>query len=114
MTDDLVKRLREWAKFGYGNGPAKIMDEAADHIEKLEAELVRTFNSMMGDAKHIEKLEAALRKISREQTLWGAMRKAQHALGEFDRKAFEDKPVSDSEARIVINKARKALEGKDE
>ena len=41
--------------------------------------------------RRIEKLETALRKISREQTLWGAMRKAQHALGEFDRKALEGK-----------------------
>ena len=32
-------------------------------IEKLEAELVRTFNNMMKEASRIEKLEAALREL---------------------------------------------------
>jgi hypothetical protein len=36
-------------------------------------------------------LEAALEKISRERTLWGAMRKADHALGRFEQKALEGK-----------------------
>ena len=55
MTDDLVKRLREY--------PLRECREAADRIEKLEAELVQTFNNMMEDAKRIETLEAALREI---------------------------------------------------
>jgi hypothetical protein len=42
-------------------------------------------------ADRIEKLEAALEKISRERTLWGAMRKADHALGKFDHQALEGK-----------------------
>jgi hypothetical protein len=45
---------------------------------------------MMNDAKRIEKLEAALRKISQQNTLWGAICKAKHALGDFDRKALEE------------------------
>ena len=65
MTDDLVKRLRE-----YCDGNNDLMDAAADRIEKLEA---------------------ALRKISQQNTLWGAICKAKHALGDFDRKALEDK-----------------------
>ena len=40
---------------------------------------------------HVKKLEAALEKISRERTLWGAMRKADHALGKFEEKALEGK-----------------------
>ena len=46
MTDDLVKRLREheihldaWGKEAIHD--ADIVEEAADHIEKLEAALVR-------------------------------------------------------------------------
>ena len=38
---------------------------AADRIEKLEAELVRTFNNMMKEASRIEKLEAALARIAK-------------------------------------------------
>jgi hypothetical protein len=39
----------------------------------------------------VKKLEATLEKISRERTLWGAMRKAEHALGRFEQKALEGK-----------------------
>ena len=65
MSDDLIERLR-----GYGDGNNDLMDAAADRIEKLEA---------------------ALRKISQQDTLWGAICKAKHALGDFDRKALEGK-----------------------
>ena len=56
MTDDLVRRLR---------GSHELVShedlyKAADLIEKLKAELVRTFNHMMADGKRIEKLEAVL------------------------------------------------------
>jgi hypothetical protein len=44
---------------------------------------------LLSSADRIEKLEAALEKISRERTLWGAMRKADHALGRFEQKALE-------------------------
>ena len=73
MTDDLVKRLRE---VGDRNGLMY-----ADYDTTVEA------------ANHIEKLEAALRKISQQDTLWGAICKAKHALGDFDRKALEGKDV---------------------
>ena len=36
MTDDLVRRLREW---DYGEGTWALLEEAADRIEKLEAAL---------------------------------------------------------------------------
>ena len=75
MTDDLVKRLREhaihldaWGKEAIHD--ADIVEEAADRIETLEA---------------------ALRKISQQNTLWGAICKAKHALGDFDRKSLEGK-----------------------
>ena len=54
-----------------------------------EYDIVRS--DMIDAANHIEKLEAALEKISRERTLWGAMRKADHALGKFEDKALEGK-----------------------
>ena len=73
MTDDLVKRLRE---VGDRNGLMY-----ADYETTVEA------------ADRIEKLEAVLEKISRETTLWGAMRKADHALGKFKHKALEGKDV---------------------
>ena len=64
MSDDLVKRLRD--KY---TSPQDVA-EAADRIEQLEA---------------------VLEKISKERTLWGAMRKADHALGRFESKALEGK-----------------------
>jgi uncharacterized protein YigA (DUF484 family) len=85
MNDDLKKRLRVLSHYMPECG------QAADYIEKLEASLVRTFEHMMEDGKRIETLEAVLEKISRERTLWGAMRKADHALGRFDSKAPEKK-----------------------
>jgi hypothetical protein len=68
--NDLAQRLRESAK--------------ATFYDPLKSELNEA-------ASHIEKLESALEKISRERTLWGAMRKADHALGKFEDKALEGK-----------------------
>ena len=68
--NDISQRLRESAK--------------ATFYDPLKSELNEA-------ASHIEKLEAALEKISRERTLWGAMRKADHALGKFEDKALEGK-----------------------
>jgi hypothetical protein len=39
----------------------------------------------------VKKLEATLEKISKERTLWGAMKKADHALGKFDSKVPMEK-----------------------
>lgn len=67
MTDNLVKRLRkigEGAYVGAVSDDRKTAKEAADRIEKLEAELVRTFNNMMKDAKRIETLEMAQQQIA--------------------------------------------------
>jgi hypothetical protein len=58
----VAKRMRLCASGEYEIQRSDMTD-AADRIEKLEAELVRTFNTMMGDAKRIETLEAALREI---------------------------------------------------
>ena len=67
MSDDLVKRLRDWSEYDEG----KINDareEAADRIEALEAELVEERNSReVASAKawefreRIEALEAELK-----------------------------------------------------
>jgi ppGpp synthetase/RelA/SpoT-type nucleotidyltranferase len=67
---DIAHRLRESAKETFYDPLKSELNEAASHIEKLEA---------------------ALEKISRERTLWGAMRKADHALGKFEDKALEGK-----------------------
>ena len=77
MIDDLVKRLREY-RIGCG-----IHCSAYDAREPLD--------ECIEAADRIEKLEESLRKISQQNTLWGAICKAKHALGDFDRKALEDK-----------------------
>ena len=86
MTDDIVDRLRTEAFFD-----DDLCTEAADEIERLrEYSRLRSleiieFGRMVGEAEaEVERLRVVLRKISRERTLWGAMRKAQHALGDFD------------------------------
>ena len=85
MTDDLVKRLRK----GVMCGDDPIVDEAADRIEKLEANIKLQLEWYLSNKRvlddRIEKLEAALREIA--------------ALGYWDgdsamsiaRKALEDK-----------------------
>lgn len=40
-TDELVARLRRWANFGYGTDASEAMEEAADTIERLQAENAR-------------------------------------------------------------------------
>ena len=66
----VAKRMRLCASGEYEIQRSDMTD-AADRIEKLESELVRTFNHMMDDTKlfdeasdRIEKLEAALRDLS--------------------------------------------------
>ena len=88
MTEDLVKRLRqigEGAYVGAVSDDRKTAKEAADRIEKLEVELVRTFNNMMKDAKRIETLEVAQQQIAyteHEDKYWP---------GRIARKALEGK-----------------------
>ena len=41
MSDDLVKRLRAGVNLYYGTGPCGLLNEAADRIEALEAEVKR-------------------------------------------------------------------------
>jgi hypothetical protein len=103
MTN-LVKRLREKA---FRTETYELVNSAADHIETLEAELVRTFKHMMRDAKRIEKLEAALRVYAEED----------HWSGD----TFEPIMFPEGECKCCYEHfsdrgeiARKALEGKDE
>ena len=57
MSDDLVKRLRQYPN-------VKLPNEAADYIEKLtEANLAQSCVKV-DDQMRIEKLEAALREIA--------------------------------------------------
>jgi len=67
MTDDLVKRLRQW---DCGESTWELLESAADRIETLEAsesewqpicDSYAAENQRFSD--RIEKLEAALRKI---------------------------------------------------
>ena len=113
MTDDLVKRLR---KGGSYEVDMVVMEEAACCIEELEQLFDLRWAADMRAIKawqiahpdqpktwpdhadlgtwclsRIEKLEAALREISQQNTLWGAICKAKHALGDFARKALEKK-----------------------
>ena len=83
MTDNLpvVKSIRMIRK-----------NDTRELIRQLKIDAVEFDCEMYSDAaNHIEKLEAALRKISQQDTLWGAICKAKHALGDFDRKALEGK-----------------------
>ena len=77
----------------------------ASRVQKLLTEQTTEIDRLKN---RIEKLEAALRDLSDG---WECCPVSQ-AMRRVARKALEDKPVSDSDARIVINKARKALEGK--
>jgi len=54
MTDDLVKRLRQW---DCGESTWGLLESAANRIEKLEAELHHCFH-------RIEELQAALRILA--------------------------------------------------
>ena len=58
MTDDLVKRLRE-----YCDGNNDLMDAAADLIEVLERELAEERHSREVAAKHAWRFSDALHKI---------------------------------------------------
>ena len=100
MTDDLVKQLPE-----YHN----LTVESAAIFKVIEARLAA---SSKDKTDRIEKLEAALREIV------DLSKGMSYLLGftpaDIARKALGDEPISDLEARIIINKARKALEGKDD
>ena len=90
MSDDLVKRLRK----GVMCGDDPIVDEAADRIEKLEAELHSCFH-------RIEELQAALRDCV-------------NVLACFERPDFyqleQTSPIKPY-ALGALDVARKALEG---
>lgn len=62
MSDDLVKRLREY--------PLRECREAADRIEKLEAANLQQSLIKVDDMQRIEKLEAALRRIADVTEKW--------------------------------------------
>jgi hypothetical protein len=46
MTDDLVKRLRNWTGDGWIGDDYAVSDEAADRIERLEKQLSLINNSL--------------------------------------------------------------------
>ena len=106
MTDDLVKRLRVRAEF---TGPySALWDEAADRIEKLEAEIgvlfaanVRLNSRADLDSDHyvhrIEKLEA----VTKDDAKWLA---AYHQWCKMN-------GCAPSSSDLIA--ASKALEGKD-
>ena len=109
MTDDLVKRLREhvihldaWGKEAIHD--ANIIEEAADRIEKLEAQLAQSQLKRWAarweeQSDRIEKLEAALQEFIDPCI--------EHC---FDTCQSECDPMKD----CPCFKARKALEGKDD
>jgi hypothetical protein len=87
-----------------------------DLVERLRAGYCSN-NDTDDAADRIEKLEAALRKIKDlhhgpedDDVLWIRDDMTYKIVCD----TLEGEPLSDSEARIIINKARKALEGKDE
>ena len=62
-------------------------------------------------ADRIEKLETALREIADASSTFGVATYANYYA--IAKRALHE-PMSEPEARIAINEARKALEGKDE
>ena len=97
----VAKRMRLCASGEYEIQRSDMTD-AARYIKKLETSLknaksntikqgIMLTNMIQYKGDRIEKLEAALREISQQNTLWGAICKAKHALGDFDREALEDK-----------------------
>ena len=89
MSDDLVKRLREKA---FRTETHELLDEAADRIEKLEANIKLQLEWYLSNKRvltdRIEQLEAALREIVESARL----------VGDYHH----------------VKIARKALEGKDD
>jgi hypothetical protein len=72
MSDDLVKRLRMWARFGH----------CVEHVVEAEA-------TMEEAANHIEKLEAALNRVVDLTDCWENSLISQ--VNEIVRKALEGK-----------------------
>jgi hypothetical protein len=62
MTDDLLKRLRE-----YCDGNNDLMDAAADRIEQIRELYLEYVDLAEERAARIKQLEAALRKIADEK-----------------------------------------------
>ena len=88
MTDDLVRRLR--APTEHEAWLWSVPYQAADRIEKLEA---------------------ALREIADASSTFGVAAYANYYA--IAKRALNE-PINEPEARIAINKARKALEGRDD
>ena len=122
MSDDLVKRLRAkhadtWpVKIGHGDLINEDGPEAADRIEKLETlvEQLRDDNSSLIDdfdktfldqESRIEKLESALLGIK----IYGNDTMSGPADGSEDNRNWYRGAVI-----VMKNRARKALEGKDD
>jgi hypothetical protein len=74
MTDDLVKRLREY--------PLRECREAADRIEKLEAANLKQSCIKVDDQMRIEKLEAALEDMAQyiSRADWMQLKKETHEV----------------------------------
>ena len=88
--NDISQRLRESAKETFYDPLKSELNEAASHIEKLEA---------------------ALREIADASSTLGVATCANYYA--IAKRALNE-PMSEPEARIAINNARKALEGKDD
>jgi len=104
MTDDLVKRLRCYADLNDAVFHPWVYGEAADRIEKLEAQLAQSQLKRWAarweeQSDRIEKLEAALQEFIDPCI--------EHC---FDTCQSECDPMKD----CPCFKARKALEGKDD
>jgi len=65
MSDDLVKRLRDWEHVypeDYNKDEGHLYDEAADRIEELEAQQAKTYQALLKVTKIHDEVEAKLAK----------------------------------------------------
>ena len=85
--------------------------EGAEMIDDLEVVQKGTLNKMLAMQIRIETLEAALREIADASSTFGVATYANYYA--IAKRALNE-PMSEPEARIAINNARKALEGKNE
>ena len=79
MSDDLVKRLRQW---DCGESTWGLLESAADRIEKLEAANLKQSCIKVDDQMRIEKLEAAIEDMAQyiSRADWMQLKKDTHEV----------------------------------
>lgn len=97
MTDELIKRLRRWANFGYGVNASKCMIEACDALEASNTVMSKANAALEAANARIAELEAAAKAEPIYQTCF-----IQGQWRDVDRFEYDRaKGLRDDLARIV-------------